>query len=359
MTEQNCDQQKEFHQNRSFRQDTYYPFDERVPLILETVYPNEGKPEIEILTMTPSSETPGFFLTHRFEDPHSPVHRKVMHKHKYCELVYVIRGNMYQKIENFRHLYPAGSLCLLNKNIHHAEEFNTYYQAAFLSLPDSLINDLLRPDSFYFRQEFPLRESSVSEFLKSSTVNTAPAHLEYMDLISITDSPNPRMYRYFDLLLDLFLNPEIGSTYRFKEILLKIFADLIDSNLYSTTSVNIGNDVDAEIFSRITDKMIKTHGRIPRSKLSDEMNYNGNYLNKIVKKYTGMNLFNYGMTICIKEACQLLTESDLSVSQISEYLGFSNRSHFYRIFEEQCGIPPAQYRKSRRLQPKHGSYSSY
>lgn len=327
------------HYNKS----TSYPFKQLNFFLLETVYPNNGCPEL-IVTVP---QIDNYVNTvYSCDNPLSPVHRNALHRHEFYELVYVIRGMMYQKIENMRHLYPAGSLCLLNRNVHHSEEFSTYFQAAFLALSEDFLDDMIRMDqAFVYRNDCFLQDSIISAFVRNDRAADTSVPLEYIDFIPVSGSPDPRMYRYFEEILRLSMNQEIGSTFFVKGILMKIFYDLIDQSLYETVPVKLGNEMDAEIFGQITDLMTRSNGRISRSELAEKMSYSGNYLNGIVKKYTGMSLFQYGTSICIKEACRLLRESNLSVSKISEHLNFSNRAHFYRLFEDLCGTTPAKYRK--------------
>ena len=47
----------------------------------------------------------------------------------------------------------------------------------------------------------------------------------------------------------------------------------------------------------------------------------------------------------IQQAAQLLTESDLSVSQIAVAVGFDNFSYFIRKFREYKRVSPKEYRK--------------
>ena len=46
------------------------------------------------------------------------------------------------------------------------------------------------------------------------------------------------------------------------------------------------------------------------------------------------------------QARQLLQQTSLSIQQISESLGFSNRSAFARSFRNWTGLSPLQYRQS-------------
>ena len=70
---------------------------------------------------------------------------------------------------------------------------------------------------------------------------------------------------------------------------------------------------------------------------------------RIVKKQTGKTILEYGQSIYLDEAKQMLAETDKSISAIIEELGFSNRSHFYRLFKQAYGETPLDYRK--RIRP--------
>jgi AraC-like DNA-binding protein len=48
----------------------------------------------------------------------------------------------------------------------------------------------------------------------------------------------------------------------------------------------------------------------------------------------------------MKEAARLLREEKLSVSDVGYRLGFTNLSHFSRVFKEHIGMKPKQYSQS-------------
>ena len=49
----------------------------------------------------------------------------------------------------------------------------------------------------------------------------------------------------------------------------------------------------------------------------------------------------------IEAACNMLTYSDYTAAQISEYLCFSTQSYIIKIFKKYKGTTPAKYRKYR------------
>lgn len=82
-----------------------------------------------------------------------------------------------------------------------------------------------------------------------------------------------------------------------------------------------------------------------RSELERLLNYSGDYLNRIVNKYAGMCLYDYGMTFCLKKAAKYLTETNESIGAIANRLQFTNRTHFYSLFKEKYGVTPKEYRQ--------------
>jgi len=62
-----------------------------------------------------------------------------------------------------------------------------------------------------------------------------------------------------------------------------------------------------------------------------------------------MNVSQYVNGFRLKHAAQMLIESDVSVTKLSERSGFLTRSNFYREFERVYQQSPVDYRKSAKL----------
>lgn len=121
---------------------------------------------------------------------------------------------------------------------------------------------------------------------------------------------------------------------------------MIDPTHFHFTPVHVEADNDFILFSHICHLLEDTDGRISRSELEQILNYSGNYLNTIVKKYTHKCLFDYGQTFCMKKAATLLKETTSSISEIMEELHFTNTTHFYKCFKEHYHMTPNQFRIS-------------
>lgn len=69
------------------------------------------------------------------------------------------------------------------------------------------------------------------------------------------------------------------------------------------------------------------------------------YLSRIFKKETGMNLNRYIKLYRLEKACGLLSGTQMKITEISAAVGYQNCSYFIRSFNEQYGMSPEKYRR--------------
>ncbi|MFT4666960.1 MAG: AraC-like DNA-binding protein, partial [Gammaproteobacteria bacterium] len=63
------------------------------------------------------------------------------------------------------------------------------------------------------------------------------------------------------------------------------------------------------------------------------------------KRISGKKFTRFANEIRILHACKLLTEQQLSISNVSFESGFNNLSHFNRLFKDITDKSPSEYRK--------------
>lgn len=72
------------------------------------------------------------------------------------------------------------------------------------------------------------------------------------------------------------------------------------------------------------------------------------YLSRLFRRVTGQSIVDFINVRRIEEARRLLETTDLRINVVAEQTGFSTTAHFRRVFREQVGISPVQYRKVHR-----------
>lgn len=70
------------------------------------------------------------------------------------------------------------------------------------------------------------------------------------------------------------------------------------------------------------------------------------YLSRTFKKVTGLTLSEYINNIRIKESEKILLNTKLSITIISEKVGYDSITHFGRVFKSITGVSPLKYRKT-------------
>lgn len=82
--------------------------------------------------------------------------------------------------------------------------------------------------------------------------------------------------------------------------------------------------------------------RLTLAAIAGEVYLNPDYLCRLFKRRTGENLISYILQYKISLAKEELMEGK-TISQISEYLGFSSEGHFITTFKKYCGKTPGAY----------------
>ena len=82
--------------------------------------------------------------------------------------------------------------------------------------------------------------------------------------------------------------------------------------------------------------------------IAKHLNMDRTTLSKKFKRALGFNISSYIMRRKLEEAKSLLTYTDKTISEISEYLCFSTQSYFQNVFKAKYGMTPKEYRKNQK-----------
>ncbi len=115
-------------------------------------------------------------------------------------------------------------------------------------------------------------------------------------------------------------------------------------------TANMKNLSRENIFTLHTTKAVEyisthLHDRLATSDIANALCVNRSHLSTLFKKETGITLHKYIISEKIKSASQLLTTSELSITEVSELYCFSSQSHFTKCFREELGMTPLEYQK--------------
>ena len=94
-------------------------------------------------------------------------------------------------------------------------------------------------------------------------------------------------------------------------------------------------------------KYIELHyATLTLPELASFFNYSERQLTRILKNYTGQTFSSLIQNIRLSKAAEMLKQPDRSVTAVMEEIGYSNITHFYKIFEKKFHMTPAEYRNT-------------
>ena len=274
-----------------------------------------------------------------------------MHQHNCFEFTYVLQGNMYQIVEGKRYLYTPGSCCLMNRNTLHTEDTSTDFVCIFFSVSSDFVKRLKNyGNSMLFPQEQKRFDNLIFHFMEENMEENHKNTKDFLDFVPrITQTQQVIMvHDIFEKMLKTLLSPYYGATYRLQDLFFKLIDILCNPTYYNVMHVTTKSSMDSLLFARIGQLLEEHKGRISNKELARILNYDGTYLGKIVKKYTGQSLFDYSMNFTMRAAADMLSNTKKSVSGITAELQFTNRTHFYKIFQERYHMTPKEYRDCRQ-----------
>ena len=192
-------------------------------------------------------------------------------------------------------------------------------------------------DANYLKGLFDLSEKS--PVLQSLLQNTQPLLFEQM------------IYPSLQRIVDEIISEQVDET--FKLFFLRIKAEelicrlLMELEKRDEKQLYALNRHDIQSIYKIKELMLDHPGTPPLiNDLAVIANMSPTKLNRLFKQIFGNSIFSYYQGFRMKEAARLLREEKLSVSDVGYGLGFTNLSHFSRVFNEHIGMKPKQYSRS-------------
>ena len=235
----------------------------------------------------------------------------------------------------------------------------------------------------YGRTAYDFDEMTVTSFAPGQVIHVEPnpdvmypkwtGLVFHPDLINRTSlGRNINRYEFFDYTSNEALHLSVAEIEIFREVLSMIQQELhhnIDKHTRELIVSNIElllnyclrfydrqfvtreeiNHTVVKKFSDLLDQYIATRAEqegLPSvAYFADKCCYSAKYFGELVKTETGKNAKDFINARLLRAAQQLLSDDLLSITQISQRLGFEYPQHFVRFFKAQTGKTPTEYRK--------------
>ncbi len=241
----------------------------------------------------------------------------VPHTHNYTELFYIIGGKGQFLIEDQVFPVDVNNLVIINPNILHTEASLNAQPLEYIVLGIDgieLANNVNSNGKFCILDHFGSVE--ISGCLRNILRETELKNTGYEDVCQA----------YMEILIIRLM--------RTTALAVPTEPQTISTNRQCTA---VRRYIDLHFKEALT-----------LEQLAEEGHMNKYYLSHAFKREYGVSPINYMISKRIEESKYLLAETDLSLSQIAQMLGFSSLSYFSQVFHRTQKMSPKEYRHSQK-----------
>lgn len=241
--------------------------------------------------------------------------KSLKHFHQYTEIFFVMNGTGTFTVENKTFPIHKNDIIIVNPHIYHHEDS---------SIEGALEYIALGIDGFtmtYDQQYVPYIHQNFDRY----------RHELELCLNQLLQESQNKEYGYENICQNFL-----------KIIILKIMRHIHNSIYNSNTkSLPFNREV-----SRIKEYIDTNYfENITLDSLANQTNLNKFYISHLFKDALGISPINYLNSKRLSVCKTLLKTSSLSISEISETVGFSSQSYFTQTFKKFTNMTPNQYRR--------------
>lgn len=266
-----------------------------------------------------------FWMEHKKVIPQK--HTQNYHYHDCYELYYLYSGERYYFIKDKTYHITHGHLVLINSYYIHCttNAGNHGFDRMLINFKKEFLDDLL----------FAINDVNLFECFHKN-----------IHIIKLNAQEQHYVENLLHTMMNEYTSKEIGYIFNLKTMLLQLllFMNRRNNQLESTGTdyMNPTHKVISEITGYININYAKN---ITLHNTSEIFYLSPCYLSRTFKKFTGFSFVEYLNDVRIKEAKRLLQDTELSITEIAESVGYKSTTHFDRIFKNTTGISPLTYRK--------------
>lgn len=241
------------------------------------------------------------------------------HYHEYFELYYLESGERYHMVNDTLYLLKAGSFVLF-------PPFVMHYSYGEKDVPFQRLDMYFSKDAVLFPELLRFAEQGGRVFESNESRDT----LTYLrSILKEQETEKPHYREQMVLLLN--------------QLLIHIMRD----------SVKTADPEPQDRISAIIRYLNENYTEpVTLNQLAARFYINPSYLCREFKKHIGSTVIQYVNSMRVLHAQRLLRETNRSVAEISTIVGFSNVTHFNRIYKSLTGTSPTQTRKKSEAERK-------
>lgn len=237
--------------------------------------------------------------------------------------------------EKQEHSIGKGEVCIYKGKGN--QEFITYssntkFNFQNIKVPVEFLNKILK--SYFNKQELRIFQNKI--YNEISNINITP----YMQHI-LKEMNDIDLYR--GNLGHLFLETKVI------EIITVIFSEILEIKIRESTNYQLSK-MDINTLLYVKELLDSSIADVPSiTELAKIAHMSESKLTKSFSNMFGQSIHSYVLDQRLKKAACLLLDGKLTISQISDHIGYSKHSNFSKAFKKKFGVLPKEYKKSREI----------
>lgn len=251
---------------------------------------------------------------------------------EYFSIFYVLEGNCILRLTHSERIMQCGELCIVPPD--------TPY--SIFTEPENLVINIIS-DKAHFKQNFNgllYHDNIVSSFFRKSLFQ------ESKECIYFMFPPTKDIRSIIQHLFAEFVSKDTYSETIFNNYLQIFYANIIRSTETTYDFYAGQKETNARILMpAILEYITQNYHLLTLNRLASYFHYEQAYMSKLIKLTTGKNYSKIITDLKIKEAQNLLLNTDLKIQEIAEQTGFNSADHFTYTFKKEVGISPRNYRR--------------
>ena len=253
-----------------------------------------------------------------------------LHSHSFFELLYVYSGSCSHTIADETFTMKEGSFCIVAPHVYHSIGV----------FDDSVVlNILIKSSSLENTYATLLKnDNCISSFLLDGMY--AEEHAPYLYFRISKESSLRR------IILDMYseqLNSDVYSEEIIGGLMIMFLYQLVRK--YGDSPEKVRGAVHSSEAAKIYRYFVGNYNKASLSDLAGELGYSKTYCSSFVKTATSYSFSQLLKQFRFRKAEELLKGTTLSVSYISEMIGYNDPENFIRAFQKEYGVAPTRYRK--------------
>ena len=252
-----------------------------------------------------------------------------LHTHDYIEAVYMCKGQTTHLINGKKLLLKEGELLFLGQN--------ASQEILPATKEDVAVNFIIQPTFFNTTLEMlGAEETPIKYFLINALFGKENQSYLHFKVANVLPVQNLIENLIWTLINNISNKRNVNQT-----TMALLFMQLI-------------NHTDKLVYERKEDKAIMDIFRYIEQNYKDGtlteasnlLHYDFYWLSHEIKNRTGLTYTEHLQEKRLSQSAFLLKNSNLSVEEIANAVGYENKSYFHRIFTKKYGITPKQYKNS-------------